>query len=98
MIDIGILIGIGGFALAVLTFFVGRQSSIKAEGKSDGAALATIQSDIKYVREKVTELSEASEKREARHDESIRRVYEKIEANTQRIAQEMKEHVQKYHS
>lgn len=98
MIDLGMAVGVGGLVLAVMTFFIGRLSVAKSEGKADGATLATIQADIKFVREKVTELSTTSEKRETRHDESIRRVHEKIEANARRIVDEMKDHIQKYHS
>lgn len=52
MVDVSILISVAGLLLAVLTFFVGRQTAAKSAGHADGE----MKTDIKYIKRAQDEL------------------------------------------
>lgn len=53
-VDVSVLISVAGLLLAALTFFVGRQTAAKTEGKTDGEMKA----DIKYIKRTQDELKD----------------------------------------
>jgi len=67
--EVSAIITVGAFLLSVATFFIGRQSASKAEGKEAGS-LAT---DLKYIKESVerieTRLNDDVKRLEGRIDE-----------------------------
>ena len=49
MTDLSIFITVAGFCLSVATFYFGRQSVTKADGKAAGA----LETDLRYIKESV---------------------------------------------
>lgn len=48
-VDIAVLIAVGGFALSVATFFVGRMTAAKTDGFADGE----LKSDVRHIKDSV---------------------------------------------
>ena len=48
-VDIAVLIAVGGFALSVGTFFVGRMTAAKTSGQEDGE----IKTNVQYIKDSV---------------------------------------------
>lgn len=48
-VDIAVLIAVGGFALSVGTFFVGRMTAAKNRGQEDGE----IKTNVQYIKDSV---------------------------------------------
>lgn len=49
MTDLSVFIMVAGFCLSIATFYVGRQSASKADGKAAGA----LETDLRYIKESV---------------------------------------------
>lgn len=49
MIDYNVLIAVIGVVLSIATFYIGRQSAAKNDGKAAGA----VETDLKYIKESV---------------------------------------------
>lgn len=71
-IDIAVLIAVGGFALSVGTFFVGRMTAAKTDGFADGETRA----NIRYIKESVD-----------KHDKKLDRVAENYESMKREIVE-----------
>lgn len=71
-IDIAVLIAVGGFALSVATFFVGRMTAAKTDGFADGETRA----NIRYIKESVD-----------KHDRKLDRVAENYESMKREIVE-----------
>ena len=65
-VDIAVLIAVGGFALSVGTFFIGRMTSAKNDGRENGQVLTELgyikkgidglEKDIKEIKRQYTDL------------------------------------------
>lgn len=71
-VDIAVLIAVGGFALSVGTFFVGRMTAAKTDGFADGETRA----NIRYIKESVD-----------KHDKKLDRVAENYESMKREIVE-----------
>ena len=71
-VDIAVLIGVGGFALSVGTFFIGRMTAAKTDGFADGETRA----NIRYIKESVD-----------KHDKKLDRVAENYESMKREIVE-----------
>ncbi len=71
-VDIAVLIAVGGFALSVATFFVGRMTAAKTDGFADGETRA----NIRYIKESVD-----------KHDKKLDRVAENYESMKREIVE-----------
>lgn len=89
-IELGIMLTLIGGAISVATFFIGRQSAAKSEGKQAG----TLESDVSYIKKTVDELKldlkeanipymksaiETLKKENEEMKESIRRIHDRID-------------------
>lgn len=74
--EVSAIITVGAFLLSVATFFIGRQSASKAEGKEAG----TLTTDLKYIKESVdrieNRLNDDVKRLEGRIDEVSKQVNE----------------------
>ena len=52
MTDISLVIAVVGCCLSIATFYVGRQSASKSDGRSAGA----LETDLRYIKERHIEL------------------------------------------
>ncbi len=71
-VDIAVLIAVGGFALSVGTFFIGRMTAAKTDGFADGETRA----NIRYIKESVD-----------KHDKKLDRVAENYESMKREIVE-----------
>lgn len=76
-----------GLFFTIGSFYIGRVSAAKNEGKNEGATLAGMAKDIQYISEEVKSIRETLDKRDTKYDDSIRRLHDKFD-----------EHILKYHS
>jgi len=67
---IGIIVGVGGFALAYFTFIRNR----KKEDMADGASVAIITSDMGYVKSGIEGINAKLERQDERHIQIIERL------------------------
>ena len=65
MTDLSIFITVAGLCLSVATFYFGRQSVTKADGKAAGA----LETDLRYIKESVGQLNRDVQRLEGRIDE-----------------------------
>lgn len=69
-IIIGIIVGVGGFALAYFSFIRNR----KKEDMADGASVAIITSDMGYVKSGIEGINAKLERQDERHIQIIERL------------------------
>lgn len=69
-IIIGIIVGVGGFALAYFSFIRTR----KKDDMADGASVAVITSDIGYVKSGIEGINQKLEKQDERHIQVVERL------------------------
>lgn len=77
MVDISLLIAVIGCAVTVISFFVGRQSASKNEGREAGS----LSTDLRYIKESV-------ERIESRLETDVGRLDNSINASILRIEQQ----------
>lgn len=70
MNTISIIIAVMGFLLAVITFFIGRLSAAKSDGRQDG----TILTELGYLRSNTDEIKRRLDKQDERDREYISRL------------------------
>ncbi|MFR2811164.1 MAG: hypothetical protein ACLTCG_00190 [Escherichia coli] len=61
MTDLSIFITVAGLCLSVATFYFGRQSVTKADGKAAGA----LETDLRYIKESVGRIEGPTQQRRA---------------------------------
>jgi hypothetical protein len=66
-VDIGVCVAVGSLLLAGASFYIGRQSSAKKEGKEAG----TLQTDVVYIKESITRIETSLTNNIARLDGRI---------------------------
>ena len=69
-IELSILIAVGGFALSVGTFFVGRMTAAKTSGFEDGE----LKSDVKHIKASVDDVKRKMEQSDKRYIDLEKRV------------------------
>ena len=69
-IDIAVLIAVGGFALSVGTFFVGRMTAAKTSGQEYGVMLT----EIGYIKSGVDDMKKKMEQSDKRYIDLAERV------------------------
>lgn len=82
MTDLSVLIAVIGCCLSVATFYVGRQSASKADGRAAGA----LETDLRYIKESVGriegQLNRDVQRLEGRIDEISRQLSETSRTST----------------
>lgn len=104
MIEASILIGVIGLVLSVITFYIGRQSSAKDDGKSVGA----METDLRYIKESVNrieaQLNRDVQRLEGRIDEISRQLTDtasishRAMESTKSAHNRIDEHLEREHS
>lgn len=69
-VDIAVLIAVGGFALSVGTFFVGRMTAAKTSGQEYGVMLT----EIGYIKSGVDDMKKKMEQSDKRYIDLAERV------------------------
>ena len=75
-IDIAVLIGVGGFALSVATFFVGRMTAATTSGQEYGVMLT----EIGYIKSGVDDMKKKMEQSDKRYIDLEKRLSKVEEA------------------
>lgn len=82
-IELGVLIAVITAGITIAGFFLNRQIA----AKNEGATLTEMRKDIEYIVKEIKSIRETLDKRDEKHDESIRRLHARFD-----------EHVKLYHS
>lgn len=104
-VEFGVIMGLIGAVIGVLTFYLGRVSAAKQEG----ADVATMKGDIGHIKENVghikidlkndmAEIKQSLQDDLKKHDDSIRRLHDRVDEQGVRSVELIREHEQKYHS
>ena len=88
-IEVSVLIAVLGCALSVGTFFAGRMTAAKNNGKQDGVILT----EIGYLKSGVDDIKRQIHEEDNRHNQLVERVA-MVEASTKQAHKRIDEHIE----
>lgn len=91
-VELGIIFAFIACVIGVATFFIGRQTAAKNEGKAEGSSFTGVLKDIEYMKVDISKILDKLDKLDNNYNqgfkdikkdvsESVRRLHERIDAH-----------------